>query len=147
MSARRNEAGFTLLEVMIAAVILVTGMVSLLGLFAMALSLHRKSLDTTNSALIAREILPTLKRDALRRDEKRGYHFVDVAERDLPGHPGYRYAATFRATGGPPPETLAEVWIYWTARGRARAEVFRSVVLAEPEYRDLIRQEKEKRKP
>lgn len=61
-AARRpgSEAGFTLMEVVIAMLILVTGMVSILALFAHAVGIHRAAVDDARTAMVAESVLDRL---------------------------------------------------------------------------------------
>ncbi len=62
---RRRTTGFTLVEVMIASMILVGGMMSITGLFAVALKIHRDNIDTARLAMIRADILPQAQQQAL----------------------------------------------------------------------------------
>ena len=53
---RRAQSGFTILEILIATVILVIGLLGLLALFPVALKLGTITIENTNAALIARSV-------------------------------------------------------------------------------------------
>ncbi len=58
--ARGAEAGFTLMEVVIAMLILVTGMVSVLALFTHAVGIHRAAVDDARTVMVAESVLDRL---------------------------------------------------------------------------------------
>lgn len=58
--AERN-AGFSLLEVLVAMMILAIGAASVLSLFAGAASTHRRGLDRTQAALVAEQVIAEVR--------------------------------------------------------------------------------------
>jgi type II secretion system protein I len=60
-TSRRRRDGFSLLEVLVAMVILTIGATSLIALFAAAAATHKRSVDRTKAAMIAEEILSEVK--------------------------------------------------------------------------------------
>jgi len=60
-TSRLRRAGFSLLEVLVAMVILTIGATSLIALFAAAAATHKRSVDRTKAAMIAEVILSEVK--------------------------------------------------------------------------------------
>lgn len=54
---RRREAGFTLVEVLIAGVVLVTGILGILGLFALAIGNNSRSRLDSTSTMLAQSVV------------------------------------------------------------------------------------------
>lgn len=60
-ATRGAEAGFTLMEVLIAMLVLVTGMVSILALFTHAVTVHRQAVDDSRAAMVAEAVLDRVR--------------------------------------------------------------------------------------
>ncbi len=56
-----REAGFTLIEVLIALLVLVSGMVSVIALFTHSVGVHRGAVDDARSALVAEEVFDRMR--------------------------------------------------------------------------------------
>ncbi|MEQ8762685.1 MAG: type II secretion system protein [Planctomycetota bacterium] len=123
----RAEAGFTLMEMLVALGVLTTGIVSVLGLFAFALGIHKEAIDRTNSA-VAAEIV---KGDVLAELEARWSdgesEVMDVPLTDVPDVPGYQYRVEFTEVDDG--EWIANIIIQWGPRDRRRRAEFPTVVL------------------
>lgn len=118
----RGVRGFTLLEVMIAAVVLVGGMLSILGLFAVALAIHRANVDTQRVTEVRALVLPLALEEALVLDPETGKALLqEVPPREVPGHPGWTYALEFGEAGDPESGLeVATLVLRWRSGGRLR---------------------------
>jgi Tfp pilus assembly protein PilV len=135
----RRETGFTLLEVMIAAMVLVAGMMSIMGLFGLALATHRSNIDRARVAMIRADVLPEAQREALVVDPDTGeVSYKDLQRRPVPGHPGFFYALAIETTAEEGRAEVAVLTISWQAGGRLRTAQSRHVLRAEKSFKDLI---------
>lgn len=132
---RRRRPGFSLLEVLIAMLILSVGAASILSLFAAAAVTHRRSVDRTRAALVAERVLAELK--ALYTPGKEPEEVLAELGKRLPEAIGdYRYEAiVFHPEGDrwAESELFARVLVRWRESGSERAEMFHSILL--PRYR------------
>ena len=147
--ARESDprAGFTLLEVMIAAMILVAGMVSIMGLFAMALHTHRGNLDTAKASLIRADVLPEAQQRALDVTENGMVVYRDLPRAPVPAHPGYFYELQIESRTEGQGE-VAILTISWRGGGKLQRTRSRHVFRAEKPFSELITTRfKEEKKP
>ena len=65
--SHRNQSetsnGFTLIEVLMALGILAFGLVTVLGVFTMATTTHKRAIDRVNSALLAESVIDDLQEE------------------------------------------------------------------------------------
>jgi prepilin-type N-terminal cleavage/methylation domain-containing protein len=141
--------GFSLLEVLIAMMILSIGAASVLALFAGAANTHRRALDRTESALVAEQILAEVAAryvDGLTADEVRArverevpaifgdatwrvelFHPADVRmprEEVADAEPAIRPDAEWE-----PEELFARVVVRWKRGGTSREDSFYTLLL------------------
>jgi len=135
----RSDSGFTLLEVMIAAMVLTAGMMSIMGLFGLALATHRSNIDRARVAMIRADVLPEAQREALVVDADTGVvSYQELPRRPVPGHPGFFYALAIETTAEQGRSEVAVLTISWQAGGRIRTAQSRHVLRAEKSFKDLI---------
>jgi prepilin-type N-terminal cleavage/methylation domain-containing protein len=99
-----TQRGFTLIEVLVAMLVFVTGVTGLLALLVTALALHRDGLNLARAtrdldalrAEVCAEVAAGGHRDAAREA------FVDVTAAEFPG--GLRYSVHFLAGDGVQPD-------------------------------------------
>ena len=127
--ARRS--GFSLIEVLIAMLVLSVGAASLLSLFAAAASTHRRAVDRTHAALVAERVL-----SAVRVRYTKGSTADEVLERlkkELPENlGGYHYDVQLIHPEGKDwkeSELFARVTVRWRQSGAERAENFQTILL------------------
>ncbi|MEZ6005019.1 MAG: prepilin-type N-terminal cleavage/methylation domain-containing protein [Planctomycetota bacterium] len=144
----RNHAaaGFTLLEVLLASVILAIGMTALLSLFTFAGALTSSAMLQRQSAHAAEAILGDLPGKLFPIDD-RGLPGlpVELADQEVPGHPRLRYSAHATAveTGalapdGGPLEFDVEVEFAFTLQGVRRARTFHTRLLREQSFAERL---------
>lgn len=124
-------AGFSLLEVLIAILVLTLGATGVLALFAEAASTHRRSIDRTEAALLAERVVAHA-----RVLYSHGLALEDLRTSVLDAAPveggGYAYdLALVRPEGDAwrSGETLVEVRVRWKEGGFDRAESFQTLIL------------------
>ena len=144
-----QEGGFTLLEVMIAAMVLVGGMMAIMGLFGMALATHRANIDTARVAMIRAELLPEAQRLALVVDPDTGeVSYQGLKKTAVPGHPGFSYTLEIGTSQEESRTEVAVLRLTWWGGGREREAESRHVFRAEKPFSELIQTRfKEELKP
>ena len=131
MSRHQSRRGFSLIEVLIAMVILGLGAGSLVALFAAGSSTHKRSVDRTRAALVAERVF-----SAVGLVYTQGVSPGDVVgklRQRLPEEiDGYRHEVlAFHPDGDEwsDQELYVQVEIRWKRSGRARAETFATILL------------------
>ena len=132
MKGRRSrETGFSLVEVLIAIVVLGIGAASLVALFAAGSSTHKRSVDRTRAALVAERVIAeaayVYTRGVTPRDVMEALHERLPEEID-----GYRHqVVAFHPEGEEwsAQELFVEVEIRWKRSGQSRAETFATILL------------------
>lgn len=136
--------GVTLLEILIAMLVLSIGAASVLALFAAGTSTQKRALDRTHAALVAERVVSEVQ--ARYTTAKTAEALTAELRRDLPETFGdyawevflVRPGAASRGSsdskdGGAvdwqPQELVARVLVRWKQSGNARAEAFHAVLL------------------
>lgn len=145
------RAGFTIVEVVCAMLILMIGMSAILGLLSFGAGMARTAELRTDVAQSIEAVMADLEDTLfpLELDEA-GREVAgepeDVVDREVPGHPDLVYSA--RAT--PNPETLAadypglpeyrvDVEVAWKEGGRTRTKSFKTLLLREVPFGERMR--------
>jgi Tfp pilus assembly protein PilV len=85
-----KSKGLTLIEITIALIVLALGVVSLLVLFTLGGSTHKKGIDRITAGVIAREILSDIQQEGIKSNPEA------IKDRVYPGYGGlYRYDVEF----------------------------------------------------
>ncbi len=130
-----GHGGFSLIEVLIAMLILSVGAASILALFAAAASTHRRSVDRTHAALVAERVFSEAR--AAYRFGKTAEEVLAELKTRLPEEiGGYRHEVLLFHPEGPEwaeTELVARVTVRWRESGADRAESFATILL--PRYR------------
>ncbi|MCZ6792588.1 MAG: prepilin-type N-terminal cleavage/methylation domain-containing protein [Planctomycetota bacterium] len=137
--------GFSLLEVLVALMVLGVGAASVLALFGAAASTHKRSVDRTHAGLVAERVLAeigaryTLSKSAgelhaeIRKElPERFGDYVWEAYLYQPGKPAPRRGRREESEGAgdwQPHELFARVSVRWKRSGRRRAETFSTILL------------------
>lgn len=125
MRARRQrQAGFTLMEILIALGIFVIAAVSIMSLFMVATSTHKRAVDATRAGMLAETLLSEIDtaartQGAIRAVSKKTPH---------PDYPGMTYTIELKEIT--PDEHKVVVVIHWKREGKDREQRFDTVVLA-----------------
>ncbi len=145
---RERQRGFTLVEVMIAAMVLVMGMMGIMGLFSVALKTHRSNIDTARVAMIRADVLPDAESRALVTTDDGDLRYEDVPRTPVPGFEGFFYELKVNSGVENASGEVAELIISWRAGGRFNEAKSFHVLPAEKPFSELIRTRfKEERKP
>jgi prepilin-type N-terminal cleavage/methylation domain-containing protein len=128
------QGGFSLIEVLIAMLVLSVGAASLLSLFAAAAATHQRAVDRTNAALVAERILSELGAEySLGREPA---SILESLTAKLPEKiDGYGYDVVLfhpQGEGWSEHELFVRVTVHWEFTGSRRAEKFHGVLL--PKY-------------
>ncbi|MFQ5653649.1 MAG: prepilin-type N-terminal cleavage/methylation domain-containing protein [Planctomycetota bacterium] len=128
--ARRRQAGFSLLEVIVALAILTLGVTSAMALFTAATAAHKRAIDRTHAASIAEQafadIESALLRGASPEEISQNPPFATIRR----NWPGYEVQARVfdvaGATAGD--EILVEIRVHWRYRGQDRQQTFQQII-------------------
>lgn len=147
LAATGRRAGFSLLEVLIAMLILTVGATSLIALFASASTTHKRAVDRTHAALVAEEILSEVRArygpDTEPRDiiedlraslpsQMNGYFWEIVLYRpgETPARARFRRAdEDDRDPEWMENELLVRIAVRWARSAQAREEVYTTLIL------------------
>lgn len=161
MNARRN-AGFTIVEVVLAMGLLLLGMTAVLGLLSFGAALTRTAALRTAAAGAAEAVAADLEESLfpLVIDPATGDRLVgephEIVEREVPGHPGLVYSAKARPApasddgesvgplgrpSGDPLRYHVEVRMSWSAAGTRRQRSFTLMLLREVPFGERLRRE------
>lgn len=128
---RSHRQGFSLIEVLIAMVVLGIGAASLIALFAAGSSTHKRSVDRTRAALVAERVIA--EAGLVYRQGVSPEEVVEKLRQRLPEEiDGYRHQiVAFHPVGEEwsAEELFVQVEIRWKRSGRARAETFATILL------------------
>jgi general secretion pathway protein I len=90
-----RQAGFTLLEVMVALAIIAFGVVGLLGLHARNIQIIARDQNLTRATLLAREIISQIQFQV----STNGLQDLGDSQGTFEGYPGYRWERQVMPTG------------------------------------------------
>ena len=132
---RSKEAGFSLIEVIVALGILAVGIGTCIALFAAATAAHKRAIDRVHISAIVEQAFADIE-SALAEGEdpaelEKTPPFQDI-ERN---RPGFQVTPVFyEVPAGDGDELLLEIRIIWTARGVDREEIFSQIIAREVHF-------------
>ncbi len=158
MRSREGRGGFSLLEILVALSVMVVGMTSILVLFAVGVTTHKRSVDQMNAALAAESIFSEIeanytvlrisqwKKTEAQKSRKKGWkgrsvdeknYLKDVPEKGadepkVPDFPGYRYRMAYSRLDPDGNAVLAELTIVWQKGGDPVSESYAKVIFKKP---------------
>jgi prepilin-type N-terminal cleavage/methylation domain-containing protein len=149
--APRVDAGFTLLELLVALGLLVFGATTLIGALTVGVDTRRGTEMRARAVLLADQVLHHVEQDLLdaqpipadwRTAEELQLPTEEVEVVD--GFPGMRYAVSFRTSPERPDLCLATVRVAWRDQGEDAGQVFQRLL---PRARPLARRVESRRNP
>jgi prepilin-type N-terminal cleavage/methylation domain-containing protein len=138
------SGGFTLMEMLVALGILTVGMVSILGLFAFALGIHKEAVDRIHASSAAERIAGELFADLKTQWSEEGLPLSSLLEAEVPDHPGYTYKVDFIDVDEAGREAIAKITISWGGRGARRSVEYPTVFVKEWDFGTRVRKLREK---
>jgi prepilin-type N-terminal cleavage/methylation domain-containing protein len=125
LSLRRHKhRGLSLIEVLVALLILVIGVASVFALFGVALRAQQRSVDAVTIARMARTILAELRANPGK------FPLSSIKQQHLEGFPKYyTYSISFTPVADMPGLYMAEVVITWQGQGTQASQAFKTLVL------------------
>ncbi|MHC4199712.1 MAG: type IV pilus modification PilV family protein [Planctomycetota bacterium] len=116
--------GFTLIEILIAIMVLNMAMMGVMAVFAAAAGSHQRGVDGTEAAIIASSVV------AEARASFRDRASLPVASGEkVPGRPRYSYDIEYIDLDGRGDEVLMRVRVRWAARGRGASVSFETILM------------------
>ncbi len=112
-----RTAGFTLIEILAAFLILALGMGTVLGFFSSTLARERAAVMRTRLC----GALPVVE-DLVREKLREKGELKDLAGQEIPGFPGLTWSASFKESPGWPGEVLGRITFSWQEGGDAQKE-------------------------
>lgn len=116
--ASRRRAGFTLLEVMVALVVIAFAFVGLLGLHARNIKAIARDQNFTRATLLARELISQIQFQV----DTNGVQALGDSSGSFEGYPGYRWERQVISTGLDEMREVV-VRIIWDERNPSACEV------------------------
>jgi prepilin-type N-terminal cleavage/methylation domain-containing protein len=149
MRAATRQAGFTIIEVVIAMGLFLIGMSSVLGLLAFGAALTRNAALASDAAAAAEGVMADLEERlfplVLVDGEWVAGEPLAIVDRPLPSHPGIVYSAT----AVPDPagvsrssdtlEYKVDVTLTWRNSGQRRTRTFTTLMLREVPFGERLR--------
>ena len=131
VSVDNRQAGFSLLEIIVALGILAFGIASAIALFAAATAAHKRAIDRTHAAAIAEQAFADIESALARGVDPEAIVESPPLSEIQRNFPGYDVTVAFFAVDGSTAEDelLIEVTVNWKFRGSDRAEVFRQLIV------------------
>lgn len=135
-----SRSGFTLIEVVLAMGILVTGMTMLLGLYTFGAAMAKTAQLRASSAAAVEAVVADLESSffPLEADGSVGLP-EPVEERPVPTAPGVVYSASGQPNPENPREWRVDVRLSWTSSGVRREETFTTILLREVPFDERLR--------
>lgn len=87
----RADAGFTLVEILVAFTILLVGMTGIIAMFGTGLKMERRGRDAYESALLIDELRSEVRKELRARVKAGAAGEIRIEEREVPGQPELRY--------------------------------------------------------
>jgi prepilin-type N-terminal cleavage/methylation domain-containing protein len=127
-----GAGGFTLVEVMMAMLILTFGVTSLLGLMTLGVSTRRSAEQLNRAVFLVDEALQRVQEEVFATPPAEGDapppELAPVQVDQIPGAPGMSYSIRFTAAEGDPDVVLARVDVRWREQGEVMAETFHRIL-------------------
>lgn len=135
LQSPRSASGFTLLECLVALIILSIGLVSVFALFVAGAASHKKGVDQTTAGILAQKVLAELQ-EACTDDTLTALAGKDKRKRSIalkdqvdPAFPAYKYDLALQALDARRDAYAVTLRVRWLERGTQEAAVFETVIL------------------
>lgn len=116
---RHKEAGFTLMEILMAMMVFILGSVSILALFVSSISNHKDALDNESVALLVESIISDLTLI-------KGKPLHSINNQQKKNFPDFMYDVHFRSLGYE--SVFVEIKIKYKRNGKQREQKFTTVL-------------------
>lgn len=133
--SERNDAGFTLLELLVAAAILTFAVTTLLGALSMGVGTARGAEMRSRAVLLADRALQEVVTGILAEHpipvEWQGAQDLAIPEatfEGVDGFPDMKYSVRFQVDPDRPEVVLIEIDVTWREQGELGGQVFRRIV-------------------
>ena len=141
---RDSRAGFTLIEVVLAMLVLAIGMTAILGLLSFGAALSRTSLLRSGAANSIEAVLKDLEETLFPLEvdadgNERAGEPLAISARPVPGYPGLTYGTSATPNPADPREYRVDVEITWAVGGTTRTKKFTTLLLREVPFGERLR--------
>ena len=139
-TASQEQAGFTILEVVLAMGILVLGMTTLLGLFTFGAALTKTAALRTAAASAIEAVVADLEESLFPLEEDGTVGEPrEIQDRAVPGTVGVVYSAKAEPNPDDPLEYAVRVQVSWESAGVRREEQFTTLLLRQVPFGERMR--------
>lgn len=141
---KEAQAGFTLIEVVLAMLVLLIGMTAILGLLSFGAALARTAALRTGAANAIEAVVTDLEETLFPLelddlgDEVAGEP-LDVEGKAMPGYPGLTYSTSSTQNPDNPLEYRVDVEVNWAVGGTTRSKRFTTLLLREVPFGERLR--------
>ena len=125
----RSEAGFTLVEMMLAMAILVFGVTALAGSLLTGIGMRRGSEMRFRATALVDYAIQDIQEEIFARSQDPSKPLADFTRVDPPGYPGMKYTVEFIRDLERPGVVLAKIKVSWRDQGELVGETFRRILL------------------
>jgi Tfp pilus assembly protein PilE len=137
--ARRNDGGFTIVEVILAMFILLVGMTSILGLLSFGASLTRTAHLRTNAAAAVESVMSDLEETFFPLVNGEAGEPKKIERREIHGVADVVYSATPVQNPDRPIEYRVDIEMTWTSSGVELEKNFSTILLREVPFGERLR--------
>jgi len=141
---RDSRAGFTLIEVVLAMLVLAIGMTAILGLLSFGAALSRTSLLRSGAANSIEAVLKDLEETLFPLEvdadgNERAGEPLAISARPVPGYHDLTYGTSATPNPADPREYRVAVEITWAVGGTTRTKKFTTLLLREVPFGERLR--------
>lgn len=137
----RPRAGFTIIEIVVAMVILLFGMTVVLGLLTFGAALSRTALLRTTAASAAEAVVADLEETMFPMVDGEAGEPIAIHERNLTGVADVIYSASAHENPERPLEYRVDIEMSWKSAGVQREKRFSTILLREIPFGERLRKQ------
>lgn len=125
LAVHRRQAGFTLLEILVALGIFVVAVSSIVSLLLVAASSHKRAVDRTRAALLAEAVFADLE-----GQRRVGQPLQPITAGKHPDFPGMFYDLELEFSQQVNTVARAKLTVRWQREGKRRTHLFETMLLS-----------------
>ncbi len=150
-----QQAGFTLIEMMMALAILTFGLSSLIGVLSVGVGTRRDAEMRSRATMLAGQVFQTVQRDIISNNVVSSFVSGDEDEQDseieavdvddIFDFPGLKYRVEFKTDPENPKLVLVTVRVSWLEQGENVGHEFQRVMVREKMFSQRVASRREQR--